>query len=148
MSDATRGPADDRHRSVMSSDPARRRHRHGFLERRLERFARDLLFTSSERPPRQRPATYEPSERTGRPARNIVVAYLLAVLVPTALAVLLIPLRADHAGTAALVIVVPVVAIAGPRCDRPCHRRSARGRPELPSAAHRALLPVEDRRRR
>lgn len=73
----------------------------------------------SKRPPRRRPETHEPGERLGIPTRRLAMAYLLGVAVPIALAASMIPLRADHGPTMAIVLVVPVVAIAVPGATGP-----------------------------
>ena len=82
------------------------------LDRYLQRLIRDVTFGQPTRPPRERPETIEPGERTRQPANKRAVAYALAVALPAITAALLVPLREDHTSTLAIIIVVPVVAVA------------------------------------
>ena len=72
----------------------------GAIERRGDPDSRPRLLTA------------EPGERERPEARRRQLGYLIAVGLPIAVAVMLIPLREDHAGTAAVVMVVPVVIAA------------------------------------
>lgn len=82
------------------------------LDRFVQRFVRDLTIGPPNRPPRGRPETVEPGERATVTARKLVVAYALAIVLPAATAAMLIPFRADHDRTTAIVLVVPVVLVA------------------------------------
>ncbi len=61
---------------------------------------------------RSRPETLTPGERARVSARRLVLAYALAVALPLASAAALIPLRASHGRALAIVLVLPVVAVA------------------------------------
>jgi Domain of unknown function (DUF4118) len=82
------------------------------LDRYLQRLVRDVTLGPPTRPPRDRPETIEPGERTRQPANKRIIAYALAVALPAITAALLIPLRQDHTRTLAIIMVVPVVAVA------------------------------------
>jgi K+-sensing histidine kinase KdpD len=82
------------------------------LERLVHDFVQDLTLGSPPRRPRQRPETLEPGERARLPSRRLLAAYLLALALPAATAVVMIPFRAEHAPVAAIVLVAPVVLIA------------------------------------
>jgi K+-sensing histidine kinase KdpD len=82
------------------------------LDRALERFVHDMTLGPPNRPPRQRPEMRVPGERATIPRRTLAITYALAIILPTATAALLIPFRADHAQTTAIVLVVPVVLVA------------------------------------
>ena len=76
--------------------------------------------TASERPTMdshpltrpERPGTEHPGERGVLPARRLALAYVLALVLPWLVAGALIPLRADHGRTMAIVLVVPVIVTA------------------------------------
>lgn len=59
-----------------------------------------------------RPETFEPGERRQLPASQLAISIGLAVVLPLVTAAALIPVRADHGPTAAMVLVVPVVLVA------------------------------------
>jgi len=61
---------------------------------------------------RERPETIHPGERSRFSVRRRVVAYVLAVVLPVAVAVAMIPFRVDHGRVAVLVLVIPVVLVA------------------------------------
>lgn len=61
---------------------------------------------------RERFETAQPGERSRIPARRRMSAYVLAVLLPTSIAAVMIPLRVDHGRAAVLVLVLPVVVVA------------------------------------
>lgn len=67
---------------------------------------------STPGPGRARPETLTPGERARIPARRLALAYALAVALPLASAAALIPLRASHGRALAIVLVLPVVAVA------------------------------------
>jgi len=73
---------------------------HGAMERRADPDSRPRLLTA------------EPGERERPEAGRRQLGYLIAIGLPIAVALTLIPLREDHAGTAAVVMVVPVVIAA------------------------------------
>ena len=82
------------------------------LERAAQRYIHELTVGPPRRPPRQRPETAEPGERTAVPAPRLLAAYALAVALPVVTAAALIAVREDHGRTTAIVLVVPVVAVA------------------------------------
>ncbi|MET0911088.1 MAG: DUF4118 domain-containing protein, partial [Ilumatobacteraceae bacterium] len=61
---------------------------------------------------RERPETIHPGERSRFSVRRRVTAYVLAVLLPIAVGVAMIPFRVDHGRVAVLVLVIPVVVVA------------------------------------
>jgi K+-sensing histidine kinase KdpD len=63
-------------------------------------------------PPRPRYEPLEPGQRLPVAWRRLGVACALAIALPAILAVAAVPLRDDHGPTVAVVLVVPVVAVA------------------------------------
>lgn len=78
----------------------------------LRRIERDFLLGPPTSPPRERAETVMPGERSPLSRQRRALAYALAVVLPTAAALAMLPLRADHAQVVALILVVPVVAVA------------------------------------
>lgn len=78
----------------------------------LRRIERDFLLGPPASPPRERRETVMPGERSPLSRRRRALAYALAVVLPTAAALAMLPLRADHAQVVALILVVPVVVVA------------------------------------
>lgn len=64
------------------------------------------------RPTRERPEIRVPGERVRLPQRTVLASYVLAVVLPVVTGLLLIPLRAEHPETVAVVLVLPVVLVA------------------------------------
>jgi two-component system sensor histidine kinase KdpD len=69
-------------------------------------------FLEGRQLPRHRPATIEPGERLSVPLGHLVTTYGLALVLPALTAAAMIPFRADHGATTAIVLVLPVLAAA------------------------------------
>jgi hypothetical protein len=63
-------------------------------------------------PPRRRPEIEEPGARSSVPASQLVTSYMLALVLPTLTALLLVPFRVEHPQTTAIVLVIPVILVA------------------------------------
>ena len=86
--------------------------RSGPVARALERFVSDVALGPARRPKRSHAELDEPGGRSRVPSRRRAVAYVLAVALPAVVAAAMIPVHADHGRTTAIVLVVPVVAVA------------------------------------
>lgn len=62
--------------------------------------------------PRERSEILLPGERERPSRRRLAIAYLLATLGPPAVALALVPLRADHIAVVAMVLIAPVVIVS------------------------------------
>jgi K+-sensing histidine kinase KdpD len=82
------------------------------LDRLLNRIARDLAAVPAGRRPRERGETLQPGERARIPIGRRVAAYAVAVVLPTAAAAAMIPIRADHGRAAVVALVLPVLLVA------------------------------------
>lgn len=82
------------------------------LDRLLNRIVRDLASVPAQRVPRVRGETRQPGERSRIPVRRRIAAYVLAIVLPSAVAAAMIPLRADHGRVAVVVLVVPILIVA------------------------------------
>lgn len=78
----------------------------------LRRIQRDFVLGPPNRPPRSQPETAFPAERVPIARRRTVTAYVLALVLPIVSGLAMLPLRVDHAQIVALVLFVPVIAVA------------------------------------
>lgn len=82
------------------------------IDRFLQRTIVSFSAAPGRPPSRRRDETRLPAERDRVPLSRRLLAYGLAVLLPTAVAAALIPFRVDHGRVAVLILVLPVVAVA------------------------------------
>jgi hypothetical protein len=82
------------------------------LSRIMKRLEHDFLLGPPRRRSREHPETAQPGERATVAPRRQLAGYVFAVVLPAAVSLALLPLRADHSRLVALILVVPVVAIA------------------------------------
>lgn len=82
------------------------------LSEQFRRLERNLVLGPPPPPPRRRSETMFPAERARIARSRTVAAYVLSVLLPVASALALLPLRSEHAHVVALVLFVPVIAVA------------------------------------
>ena len=78
----------------------------------FQRFISEFALSPSRLPRRSRAEIDQPCGRSRLPWRRRAIADLLAIVLPAVVAAAMIPLRADHGRTTAIVLVVPVVAVA------------------------------------
>jgi K+-sensing histidine kinase KdpD len=78
----------------------------------IRRIQLDLVRGRRARRPRERPEVGIPGERARLDTRRRLTGYVAAVALPTAVALAILPLRAEHSQIVPLILVIPVVVIA------------------------------------